>query len=280
MQRTLKNLRNTIGAGKFGTPAQDFEEIRLHLHNVALHRRQLRVLVEAVEEEKPLLEAPELVEHKSTIVVDSADEGRESRSYLPIGQGKVNSEDALWEKEKQRSTITASFEDIQENAAVLTVDTRHRKTPALTTVKGIQDSLLAVAKDLEGSRFANHDEQRYVGESKVVVIAGFHSSGCKKPLAEQLLLKSLKNRVHYSTLHGFQVPLSSETLERLSSIPYSRLSLLQGTMEKYPHVEWIWWVPNEALIITDIAFKFPLQMYSEFNFVLLGFVGLLTTQKT
>jgi len=48
---TILVLRGTIGAGQFGTPAQDFEEIRMHLTSAASEMHSSRVLAQ-VEEEK------------------------------------------------------------------------------------------------------------------------------------------------------------------------------------------------------------------------------------
>lgn len=53
---TILVLRGTVGAGKFGTPAKDFEEIKQQFGKVRTHRKQAsRVLAELVEErQKPI----------------------------------------------------------------------------------------------------------------------------------------------------------------------------------------------------------------------------------
>lgn len=260
MQRTLKNLRvsllcflltflvlrNTIGAGKFGTPAQDFEEIRQHLHYVGLHRRHFRVLAEAVEEEDKHRETPMLTLERSPFLEG---EGRQRNAPLPIF------------KEKQGNALTVR----QSNAPLLT---------SRPLEGGLHAGNAGFQKDLEGSRLTSWDEQRKIkealahssyGDSRVLLVTGLQSSGCKNPAGEHFLLKSLKNKVDYSTLHGLEISLSFGGLDP----EITKLSLLQRSLIQYPHVEWLWWLPNEALI-TNMALKLPLQNYTEFNLVLLG----------
>lgn len=262
MQRTLKNLRvsllcflltflvlrNTIGAGKFGTPAQDFEEIRQHLHYVGLHRRHFRVLAEAVEEEEKHRETPMLtLERRSPLLKEEA-------------------------RQKNAAPLLV-YNEKQGNALIV----RHSNAPLLTS-RPLEGGLLkgnaGYQKDLEGSRIKSWDEQRKIeealahssyGDSRVLMVTGVQSYGCKNPAGEHFLLKSLKNKVDYSTLHGLEISLSFEGLDP----EITKLSLLQRSLIKYPHVEWLWWVPNDALI-TNMAFKLPLQNYTDFNLVVLG----------
>ncbi|MCO5560899.1 hypothetical protein L7F22_014519 [Adiantum nelumboides] len=296
MQRTLKDLRvsllcflltflvlrNTIGAGKFGTPAQDFEEIRLHLHNVGMHRRHLRALTQAAEEEKSLREVLKSEKKRSPIYAESEDEDGGQRWALPVGLGgwKGKGKAPSAEKDDWRSTAASfNLKEMQGKAASLTLDIRRGNSPLLVVEKEIPVSLLAMTKQFEGPMLSNLEELRRKGgtpahgESKVVVVPGFHFSDCKKSPLEHLHLKSLKTLLHYIRMRGFEASLSLEALDPQRSKSLSRLSLLQSTMKNHPHVEWLWWVPNEALIITDPSFKLPLWNYTKFSFVLLGSVG-------
>ena len=51
---TILVLRGTIGAGNFGTPAQDFEEIRAHIRSATREYHAARVLSQVSEDEEPL----------------------------------------------------------------------------------------------------------------------------------------------------------------------------------------------------------------------------------
>eukprot|EP00250_Pteridium_aquilinum_P018702 c24173_g1_i1 orf=563-2017(-) len=302
MQRTLKNLRvsllcflltflvlrNTIGAGKFGTPAQDFEEIRQHLHHVGLHRRHFRVLAEAVEEEDKQRGSPWLEgEPKQRRSPFLKEEVNQRRSPLPEKELKQRRSPLLEEDSKQINAPLLPFKEMQGNAALLAVDLKHREAPLHTpsllegSHKGVLEGNAGFQKDLELSRVSSWNVQRKIKETlahssygalRVLVVTELPSSGCKNPAGEHFLLKSLKNKVDYSTLHGLEISLSFGSIDPHIDGPVSKLSLLQSSMAKYRHVEWLWWVPSGALI-TDMAFELPMENYTEFNLILIGSDG-------
>lgn len=89
---TILVLRGTIGAGKFGTPAQDFEEIKHHFHQTQLHRKQQasRVLAEVVEERRKPLSA--------AVQIDDVDDDPKPDPRKPYSLGPKISD---WNQQRQ-----------------------------------------------------------------------------------------------------------------------------------------------------------------------------------
>eukprot|EP00249_Psilotum_nudum_P004876 c18358_g1_i2 orf=492-1862(+) len=62
---TILVLRGTIGAGKFGTPAQDFKEIKEHLQHVHSHRKEPNRVLAGMEDTKENPKETEVDEEES-----------------------------------------------------------------------------------------------------------------------------------------------------------------------------------------------------------------------
>ncbi|CAM6027828.1 unnamed protein product [Sphagnum balticum] len=93
---TILVLRGTIGAGKFGTPAQDFEELSMHLKSATIgmhHGLQRRVRLAQVEEKK---EGP----GKRLLLLRKQDEAHKIRRiHKPYRLGPVITD---WDEQRQQ----------------------------------------------------------------------------------------------------------------------------------------------------------------------------------
>jgi len=93
---TILVLRGTIGAGKFGTPAQDFEELSMHLKSATIgmhHGLQRRVRLAQVEEKK---EGP----GKRLLLLRKQDEPHNVRRiHKPYRLGPVITD---WDEQRQQ----------------------------------------------------------------------------------------------------------------------------------------------------------------------------------
>ncbi|KAH7440619.1 hypothetical protein KP509_03G002000 [Ceratopteris richardii] len=273
---TFLVLRNTIGAGKFGTPAQDYEEIKLHLHNVALHRKHSRMLAEVVEEAKvpSLLPEDDESDVPSSGVSRKEDGARISKVVPPVLA--VESRNPTPEKRSDGYKPMPLPKQTKKKVALLAnLDVNRKSSP-----------ILAVGRNFEGKDLPDWGEKsnsRGSSANCTQNVLMLLSSPCEKLVGTTHLLASLRNKLHYSALHGFQVSTSTTCLDSLkaegSAFP-SRMTQLHRSMVDHPHAEWLWWFPHAGLVITDHMFEFPLQRYAGFNVILLGSVGQTPHQQT
>ncbi|KAH7446521.1 hypothetical protein KP509_01G060500 [Ceratopteris richardii] len=280
IQRTLKKLRvsilcflltflvlrNTIGAGKFGTPAQDFQQIKLHLRNVALYRRHSRVLSEETQEEKPPSTARAICQ--TMIAFSTESDG---------GVTSISQKDSvLFTASKRREPL--SDESTGESIALHTMkqklegaaaDVERRDLPFRRERNGLEAKEFARTTKMDNPmRYRSHQQ------IKLLLIQVTH---CE--VNPRIFFKSVQNKVHYSTLHDLQVSISPACRDpRYPGNHSLRLAQLDRAMMKHPHAEWLWWMPQTSFMITDVSFKLPLDKYSKFNIILFGKIGITYTR--
>ncbi|KAK4747250.1 hypothetical protein SAY87_026287 [Trapa incisa] len=164
---TVVVLRGTIGAGKFGTPEQDFVNIRDQIvHKIAEHRRVL-------EEIQPQQQ------QQAKTTSDSADSSgssstSNSNSYMEFDINAILKDEGPEEKSDPNKpySIGPKISDWDE-----------------------QPSLWLKANP----QFPN-----FIGPEKPRVL-GSSPKPCENPVGDHYLLKSVKNKIDYCRLHGIEI---------------------------------------------------------------------------
>lgn len=193
-------LRSSLGAGKFGTPVQDYDEIRHHLHSFKL-RHQHKLLLR-----------------------------RE-----------------LTETAASRSTLSLPTEESYGGGALTAVDNAERRR----------------AFDNKGLWPSSH-------RPRILLVMGSHS--CESAIVAQFLLRSLKNKMDYSRLHGIEIFYDAKTT---GTSPRSRF--LRELMLSRPQVEWIWWMDSLAMF-TDMSSHLTFERYAGYNVIVHGREGVFSSE--
>lgn len=216
---TFLVLRGTIGAGSFGTPAQDFEEIRVHIRSAVREYHAARVLSQVEEKIGADGMSSGNVEEVEEVPSDPA---------KPYSLGpKISDWDSQreqWLSENQRTT------------------------------------------------------SRLQEKPRVLLVTGSQPSSCENSEGDHFLLKSIKNKLDYARLHGFEIFYNMAHLDQEMAGFWAKLPLLRKLMLTNPGVEWIWWMDSDALF-TDMSFEVPLEKYESYNLVMHGFDEKVYKQK-
>ena len=126
-------------------------------------------------------------------------------------------------------------------------------------------------RDGRGSHGHNdHHEASKVTSPPILMVTGSVPSACENPNGDHVLLKSIKNKMDYCTLHtGITMFYNLAHISDEMSGFWSKLPLLRELMLAHPEVEWLWWIDSDALI-TDMEFKLPMEHYKDYNLVVPG----------
>lgn len=243
---TILVLRGTIGAGYFGTPAQDYEEIRAHLQSSfrgsSVH--PIRALAE-IQEEKPSFKSGSagvdlVMSVTATDDIQDDDEEDDEAATTnvsnadPAGVSDWDEQRGQWKKLQQNPNISSTTVDAAAAAR-------------RETMLPLRSMMLVT-----GSSSKPHKQ-------------------CENAIGDHYLLKSFKNKLDYCRLHGIEMFYNTATLDRQMTGSWSKLPLLPNLMLGHPEVEWLWWMDNDAMF-TDMSFRIPLEeKYQNYNLVLYGF---------
>jgi xyloglucan 6-xylosyltransferase len=229
---TILVLRGTIGAGYFGTPVQDYEEIRAHLQSStrgAAHAK--RALAE--------------VEEKSGFKSSS---GR-TMPVAEIQQEEVYNvtKNNVWNAGLQGFPAAAVTEDWDAQRS----QWKLHNDPNVSTSTVVPRSGLQL-------------------QPRMLLVTGSQPQHCANPVGDHYLLKSFKNKLDYCRLHSMEMFYNTADLDHLMTGFWTKLPLLRNLMLGHPEVEWLWWMDSDAMF-TDMSFQIPLEKYQSYNLVLHGF---------
>ncbi|OIV95366.1 hypothetical protein TanjilG_14520 [Lupinus angustifolius] len=236
---TVVVLRGTIGAGKFGTPEQDFNDIRNRFKSRKLINDPHRVL-----EEKVL--------HKTTSFSDS------STNYNAFDINTLLKDN---EEEKEEERENEERDKLNES---------YRLGPKISDWDKQRSNWLLSNPNYPN--FIRSDKPR------VLLVTGSSPKPCENPVGDHYLLKSIKNKIDYSRLHGIDVFYNFALLDAEMAGFWAKLPLIRKLLLSHPEVEFLWWMDSDAMF-TDMAFEVPWERYKDHNFVLHGWNEMVYEKK-
>ena len=266
---TLLVLRGTLGAGRFGTPAKDLEEIKQHFGGRGdQHRKQLiipsRSLAQALvaEKHKP---------HTNPMDTDTDDDADDEDEMV---------ERAKLEENMGVKPAKASQRSGTRSKPYVDWHTRIRTRVLESNAHTAQSSKASSSSNSSSS----YNTSAYSHSNIMLVTTGFDPSQCETPLGHHFLFRSLNNKLDYCRLHGIQIFYESPHVvvdanndsdsdgdgdAPSVSAHYKKLSLLRNIMVAHPDVEWFWWMNNDAMF-THMDFELPMHKYEHHNMVVQG----------
>ncbi|GBG82533.1 GT34-family glycosyltransferase [Chara braunii] len=102
-----------------------------------------------------------------------------------------------------------------------------------------------------------------------VMIVTSSQPHCADADGNLILLRSLKNKVDYARLHGFQVLYPMENVDMNLTGNWNKIAVLRGAMRVHKAVKWFFWLDSDALI-TDMLFEIPWKRYNGLDLVVVG----------
>lgn len=229
---TVVVLRGTIGAGKFGTPEQDLNEIREHLYS----RRRAephRVLKE--------VQTTTTSSSSSSDSVTADDAATNNYNEFDINKILVDEKEAGDAKPdpKKPYSIGPKISDWDEQRANWLKE--------------------------------NPSYPNFIAPNKprVLLVTGSSPKPCENPVGDHYLLKSIKNKIDYCRLHGIEIFYNMALLDAEMAGFWAKLPLIRKLLLSHPEVEFLWWMDSDAMF-TDMAFELPWERYKDVNLVLHG----------
>ncbi|KAJ8638748.1 hypothetical protein MRB53_013015 [Persea americana] len=253
MQRALRNgkvtilcllmtvvvLRGTIGAGKFGTPGQDFNEIRLHLSS----RKRIephRVLVEAISSSNS--------NNKEVVVDDVNKQAKEEEGKRKEKEEEEEEEEDEKPDPNKPYSLGPKISDWDEQRSRWLLNNPSRQN------------------------FISP------GKPRVLLVTGSSPKACENPVGDHYLLKSIKNKIDYCRLHSIDIFYNMALLDAEMAGFWAKLPLIRKLLLSHPEVEFLWWMDSDAMF-TDMAFELPWDRYRESNLVMHGWNEMVYDQK-
>eukprot|EP00897_Mesotaenium_endlicherianum_P001848 jgi/Mesen1/1691/ME000137S00605 len=87
---------------------------------------------------------------------------------------------------------------------------------------------------------------RTTGQPAIMMLTGSSPDVCETSMGDHLLLQALKNKIDYCRPRGIEIFYSMASFDAELTDFWSKLPLLRLAMLKHPHVEWIWWVDTDV----------------------------------
>ncbi|CAI9118794.1 OLC1v1020407C1 [Oldenlandia corymbosa var. corymbosa] len=233
---TVLVLRGNLGAGKFGTPEQDLNEIRETFSFIGRRVEPRRVLEEA----------------------------RQTKSFsmrglgLGFGGGSDSNSYADFDMKK----IIADEED-GENEVVYKRDPNEPYSLGPKISNWDQQRAEWLKKNPNFPNFVSPSKPR------VLLVTGSSPKPCENPVGDHYLLKSIKNKIDYCRIHGIEIFYNMALLDAEMAGFWAKLPLIRKLLLSHPEVEFLWWMDSDAMF-TDMVFELPWERYKDHNFVLHG----------
>ncbi|KAK7259346.1 hypothetical protein RIF29_24950 [Crotalaria pallida] len=239
---TIVVLRGIIGAGKFGTPGQDFNDIRNHFKSRKLPKDPHRVLEQTT----------------------SSSSSSSSSSSLSTSTTNYNAFDlnTIVKEEKE--------EEERENENYREKNEPYRLGPKISNWDKRRSEWLLSNPNYPN--FIRPDKPR------VLLVTGSSPKPCENPVGDHYLLKSIKNKIDYSRLHEIEVFYNFALLDAEMAGFWAKLPLIRKLLLSHPEVEFLWWMDSDAMF-TDMAFEVPWERYKDHNFVLHGWNEMVYEKK-
>ncbi|KAL8486262.1 hypothetical protein ACS0TY_023101 [Phlomoides rotata] len=237
---TVLMLRGNLGAGKFGTPEKDLDEIR---ETFSFIRKRV--------EPRRVLESASLAARAQLKSTDSA--GIRSNSNVDFDITKIMKDDDDVVEESTRDpsqpyTLGPKISDWDEQRAEWL-----KKNPYFPNF---------VSKN----------------KPKVLLVTGSSPNPCDNPIGDHYLLKSIKNKIDYCRLHGIDIFYNMALLDAEMAGFWAKLPLIRKLLLAHPEVEFLWWMDSDAMF-TDMVFELPWERYKDVNLVMHGWKGMIYDQK-
>ncbi|KAL2459258.1 Xyloglucan 6-xylosyltransferase 1 [Forsythia ovata] len=236
---TVIVLRGNLGAGKFGTPEKDLDEIRETFSYIRRRSEPRRVLEEA-----------ETVQ-KSSSASDSTENGSNNYAEFDIRKILKDEDDGVEEFKRDPSqpySLGPKISDWDQQRGEWL-----KKNP----------------------NFPNFIAPN---KPRVLLVTGSSPKPCENPVGDHYLLKSIKNKIDYCRLHGIEIFYNMALLDAEMAGFWAKLPLIRKLLLSHPEVEFLWWMDSDAMF-TDMVFEVPWERYKDHNFVMHGWNEMVYDQK-
>ncbi|XP_057806037.1 xyloglucan 6-xylosyltransferase 2-like [Salvia miltiorrhiza] len=238
---TVIMFRGYLGAGRFGTPEKDLDDIRETLSYIRRRAEPRRVLEEALMAAQGELKSAE-----------NAAAG--SNNYTDFDISKI-------------------FRDEDDGVE------EFRRDPSQPYSLGpkISNWDEQRAEWLERNpKFPNFSGR--INKPRVLLVTGSSPKPCENPVGDHYLLKSIKNKIDYCRLHGIEIFYNMALLDAEMSGFWAKLPLIRKLLLSHPEVEFLWWMDSDAMF-TDMAFELPWERYKDVNLVMHGWDEMIYDQR-
>ncbi|KAK9086426.1 hypothetical protein Syun_028820 [Stephania yunnanensis] len=236
---TVIVLRGTIGAGRFGTPGQDFQEIRDHLVS---HKRS---------EPRRVLEEAQSTDAKTTDNANAnGNSNSNSNSYATFDPTKLVADDEGDDEKRDPNEPYSLGPKIS--------DWDQQRLQWLN----------------QNPNFPN-----FVGSKpRVLLVTGSSPKPCENPVGDHYLVKSIKNKIDYCRIHGIEIFYNMALLDAEMAGFWAKLPLIRRILLSHPEIEFLWWMDSDAMF-TDMAFELPWERYKDHNLVMHGWNEMVYDEK-
>ncbi|XP_057535948.1 xyloglucan 6-xylosyltransferase 2-like [Amaranthus tricolor] len=126
--------------------------------------------------------------------------------------------------------------------------------------------------------FTGDNDKKKKKKPRVLLVTGSSPKPCENPVGDHYLLKSLKNKIDYSRLHGIEVFYNMALLDAEMSGFWAKLPLIKTLLLGRPDVEFLWWMDSDAMF-TDMEFELPWERYEGYNVIIHGWKEMVFEQK-
>jgi xyloglucan 6-xylosyltransferase len=104
---------------------------------------------------------------------------------------------------------------------------------------------------------------------RIMLITSSHPRKCVNKQGDQMLLKSIKNKMDYCRIHGIEIYYNMDKIDDEMLGWWVKTFLTHMLMKQHPEIDWFWWMDSDA-IFTDMSFQLPLKKYEKYNMVMHG----------
>ncbi|KAH7365985.1 hypothetical protein KP509_18G057700 [Ceratopteris richardii] len=115
-----------------------------------------------------------------------------------------------------------------------------------------------------GSSSGRPGDQTPPSAPRTLLVTSSQLNRCESAVEAHFLLKLLKNKMDYCSLHGIEVFLDAESESDSES---ARLRVLRRLLVSHPETEWIWWLDSTAMF-TNMSHELPYESYAGHNVVM------------
>jgi xyloglucan 6-xylosyltransferase len=129
------------------------------------------------------------------------------------------------------------------------------------------DAQREIAKSKKRSNAANQSSES--SKPLILLITSSHPHSCEHERGDEMLLKSIKNKMDYCRLHDIELFYNLDKIDDEMNSWWVKVFLTHMLMLKHPEVDWIWWMDSDA-IFTDMSFEIPFHKYANHNMVMHG----------
>ncbi|GER46239.1 xylosyltransferase 1 [Striga asiatica] len=238
---TVLMLRGNLGAGKFGTPEKDLDEIRETFSYIRRRAEPRRVLEEASISYRKLSDGGATASSSG------------SRSYADFDLSKI---------------LKDEDDGVEE----------FKRDPSQPYALGPKISGWDLQRGNWLKKNPNFPNFVSSNKPRVLLVTGSSPKPCENPVGDHYLLKSIKNKIDYCRLHSIEIFYNMALLDAEMAGFWAKLPLIRKLLLSHPEVEFLWWMDSDAMF-TDMAFELPWERYKDHNLVMHGWNEMVYDQK-